>query len=56
MALRLMYQLAVDLGTNGHLDQIVIHIADYPGRRTQFDALRCDHIATYDSVEYDKRH
>src|SRR5690606_18688941 len=39
VALALVDQLTVDLGSDGHLDQLLLHVAYYLGPRAEFDPL-----------------
>jgi len=44
-------QLAVDLGADRHLDQIVIHIADDARRRTENYAFVGENVALDDALD-----
>src|SRR5690606_41789846 len=49
--LALVDQLAVDLGADRHLDQLVLDVPYDPGPRTEFDPLRRLDVALHRAVQ-----
>src|SRR6185295_17941298 len=54
--LALMDQLAVDLGADRHLDQLVLYVTNDPSLRPEFDALCSPNVAFDGAVQHDMRH
>src|SRR6056297_622147 len=53
---RAMDQLAVDLGADGHLDQIVIHITDDPRRGPEFHPFAGSEVAAHRALQHHVGH
>ncbi len=47
----LVFELAINLSTDGHLQQVVLHVADDPCLRDELQALGDTHFALYRSID-----